>query len=71
MLASIAGIILIYNINNNDSTAQDLLYVIALSDYIQFGIRQIALLDGQFMNIQKVYELEKVEEETEVFYNKE
>jgi hypothetical protein len=37
------------------------LYVIALSDYIQFGIRQIALLDGQMMSIQKILDLEKIE----------
>lgn len=55
MIASIIGIILIYHVNENQNTAQDLLYVIALSDYIQFGIRQIALLDGQMMSIQKIF----------------
>ena len=57
MLGSVCGLILIYVLNEDMATAQDLLYAIALSDYIQFGVRQIALLDGQLESIQQILEL--------------
>ena len=63
LLFSILGILFTYFFSWDLQSGQELIYCIALSDYIQFGIRQIATLDSLMMSAQKLFSLESIPSE--------
>lgn len=57
------GVLFTYYYSWDIQSGQELIYCIALSDYIQFGIRQIATLDSLMMSAQRLMSLEDIPSE--------
>lgn len=66
LIFSILGIVLTYLYSWDNESGQELIFCIALSDYIQLGIRQISTLDGLMASVGRVLALEQIELEKEV-----
>jgi hypothetical protein len=60
LIFSILGVLLTYYYSWDILSGQELIYSIALSDYIQLGIRQIAILDSYMMNAQRLFSLDNI-----------
>lgn len=60
LVYSVLGILLTYYYSWDLQSGQELIYSIALSDYIQLGIRQVSTLDSLMMNAQKLFSLEAI-----------
>jgi ABC-type transport system involved in cytochrome bd biosynthesis fused ATPase/permease subunit len=63
LVFSILGVAFTYYYSWDLMSGQELIYSIALSDYIQLGIRQIATLDSLMMSAQRLFSLDSIPSE--------